>query len=505
MKIWLPQWGDTTMIRRKNFPMPSNRPLRRKGSWTWWKGHLPSRKQPIAAAAPLPNFVRARWRPLMKGTRFVPSMMVVLEVRTLTSNRTHRRKQLHQRWWIVCMVSTGSMRLPLCLQETTLPSPKGKATASGVDSSSQGGGTWSWPGPDTTLLILKADVSKAHRRIKILPSGWKYQVAQIDQQWWVNKVGTYGVASAQLYWGRMAALLLRLLYYSFPEVDWGFVFVDDFCWLLRSTNCNSLTPALLAFLVALGVPLSWKKTVLSEINTWLGFVINPSGPFVQMARDKHVIVLSLLQDLASGKVFSTKAIEKALGRIQWATATCPLAKPFLQPFWQWKSACKNAGQPGKLVRCLAVLLSELFSRQFPQMSPFSPWSDWTGASDASAEPFGTTWIGGWFSDLNTFSSTARCFWCSCWCPNNQQRLAGFTFLWSAIIKGMSIFHLEQCDQKDAKCSYPDGTGLSDLPSWAYACSYSFQERWQSMGWWADTSQSEGVQSCLEGGNCPSIF
>ena len=126
MKIWLPQWGDTTMIRRKNFPMPSNRPLRRKSSWTWWKGHLPSRKQPIAAAVPLPNFVRARWRPLMKGTRFVPSMMAVLEVRTLTSNRTHRRKQLHQRWWIVCMVSTGSMRLPLCLQETTLPSPKEK-------------------------------------------------------------------------------------------------------------------------------------------------------------------------------------------------------------------------------------------------------------------------------------------------------------------------------------------------------------------------------------------
>ena len=292
------------------------------------------------------------------------------------------------------------MHLPLCLQETTLPSPNREERLPVALTPALRGGTWSWPGPDTTLL-LKADVSKAHRRIKILPSGWKYQVAQIDQQWWVNKVGAYGVASAQLYWGRMAALLLRLLYYSFPEVDWGLVFVDDFCWLLRSTNCNSLTPALLAFLVALGVPLSWKKTVLSEINTWLGFVINPAGPFVQMARDKHVIVLSLLQDLASGKVFSTKATEKALGRIQWATATCPLAKPFLQPFWQWKSACKNAGQPGKLVRCLAVLLSELFSRQFPQMSPFSPWSDWTGASDASAEPFGTTWIGGWLSDLST--------------------------------------------------------------------------------------------------------
>ena len=85
------------------------------------------------------------------------------------------------------------------------------------------------------------------------------------------------------------------------------------------------------------------------------------------------------------KFFSFKAIEKALGRIQWATATCPMAKPFLQPFWAWKSAVKNRRGAGEI---LAVLLSQLFSKQFPQMSPFSPWSSWTGASDASAEKAG---------------------------------------------------------------------------------------------------------------------
>ena len=272
-----------------------------------------------------------------------------------------------------------------------------RATADGVDPMAKGS-VWHWPDKDSTFLLLKADVSKAHRRIKILRSGWKYQVAQIDQQWWVNKVGTYGVASAQLYWGRMAALLLRILYALFPEVDWGFVFVDDFCWVLRGSNASWLTPALLGVLLALGTPLSWKKTVLSEINTWLGFVINPSGPFVQMAKDKHVAVLKLLKELEEGKAFSLKAIEKALGKIQWATATCPMAKPFLQPFWAWKSAVKTAGVPGKLVRCLAVLLSQLFSKQFPQMSPFSPWSSWTGASDASAEKEGESWIGGWLTD-----------------------------------------------------------------------------------------------------------
>ena len=73
-------------------------------------------------------------------------------------------------------------------------------------------------------------------------------------------VGTYSMASAQLYWGRMAALLLRILYYLFPQIDWGFVFVDDFCWLLRPTG-PQFTAALLGTLVTLGTPLSWKKSI----------------------------------------------------------------------------------------------------------------------------------------------------------------------------------------------------------------------------------------------------
>ena len=65
--------------------------------------------------------------------------------------------------------------------------------------------------------------------------------------------------------------------------------------------------------------------------------------------------------------------------------------PRSQPFRAWKSVVKTAGKPDTLVRCLAVLLSQLFCKQFPQMSPFSPWSQWTGASDASAEKGGDSW------------------------------------------------------------------------------------------------------------------
>ena len=89
--------------------------------------------------------------------------------------------------------------------------------------------------------------------------------------WWVNRVGTYGMASAQLYWGRKASLVLKLLYYIFPQVDWHLVFVDDYCWVLRCSRAEWDATAILATLLALGVPLSWKKTALSPINTWLGF------------------------------------------------------------------------------------------------------------------------------------------------------------------------------------------------------------------------------------------
>lgn len=87
---------------------------------------------------------------------------------------------------------------------------------------------WRWPSTSDRWVLLKADVTKAHRRVKILPQDWRFQVAELDQSWWVNKVDTYGMAGAQLYWGRTAALILRILYDLFPEVDWGFVFVDDF-------------------------------------------------------------------------------------------------------------------------------------------------------------------------------------------------------------------------------------------------------------------------------------
>ena len=260
---------------------------------------------------------------------------------------------------------------------------------------------WEWPSKQEEWMPLKADVTKAHRRIKILPAEWKYQVARLGDEWWINKVGTYGMASAQIYWGRMAALLLRLVYHIFPLADWGFVFVDDFCWLLRKTLAEPLTTAILLLLVAVGCPLSWKKTAIGSSNTWLGFLVTPSQQLVRMAPTKHDLVMSVLSRMMANEEFTRPELDSALGRLQWATTCCPLTKPFLQAFWQWRIAVKSSGRPSKLLRGFAKLLYNLFDKDFRHPSSFAPQSSWWGASDASASDDGSAFVGGWLSDLPT--------------------------------------------------------------------------------------------------------
>ena len=51
---------------------------------------------------------------------------------------------------------------------------------------------WDWPKQDDQWMLLKADVTKAHRRVKILAPEWRYQVTKLGDEWWINKVGTYG-------------------------------------------------------------------------------------------------------------------------------------------------------------------------------------------------------------------------------------------------------------------------------------------------------------------------
>ncbi len=67
------------------------------------------------------------------------------------------------------------------------------------------------------VLGLKADVSRAHRRVRVAGQDHKHQFCRLtdhqDDDVRANEVGTFGIGSASFWWARLFACLLRLTLY----------------------------------------------------------------------------------------------------------------------------------------------------------------------------------------------------------------------------------------------------------------------------------------------------
>ena len=74
---------------------------------------------------------------------------------------------------------------------------------------------WQERSGNRKMFTILGDASNAHRRVKVRKEDWGYQACRLrDGHVWLNKVGTYGLASTGDYWARLAAaLVVRLLYY----------------------------------------------------------------------------------------------------------------------------------------------------------------------------------------------------------------------------------------------------------------------------------------------------
>eukprot|EP00973_Karenia_brevis_P005004 689319-Karenia_brevis.AAC.1 len=81
-----------------------------------------------------------------------------------------------------------------------------------------------------THFGLKADVSKAHRRVRVRRRDHGYQACQLeDGKVWLNEVGTFGVGSAGYWWSRLGGAAGRvILSVMLREEVWTLLYADDF-------------------------------------------------------------------------------------------------------------------------------------------------------------------------------------------------------------------------------------------------------------------------------------
>eukprot|EP00971_Amphidinium_carterae_P058306 1153381-Amphidinium_carterae.1 len=163
-----------------------------------------------------------------------------------------------------------------------------------------------------TVRGLKLDVSAAHRRIRIRRQDWRFLTVRCKDLWFVNLVGTFGVASMQFHWGRVAALICRLCYHLACH-SWAFVYVDDYLLLHPDDSAERDQMMVIVLMLVLNVPISWRKMQVGKQLQWIGVHFDLMSWTMVPQPDKLPQLLTFLNLVEQGKAIHLKPLRHILG------------------------------------------------------------------------------------------------------------------------------------------------------------------------------------------------
>ncbi|CAK9107239.1 unnamed protein product, partial [Durusdinium trenchii] len=126
-----------------------------------------------------------------------------------------------------------------------------------------------------TVLSLVGDFAKAHRRFKYAVEEQGFLACKASSGSnivYVNKVGTFGIASTPYWWARLSAALMRLVYWVLGE---GFpndmlLYADDLEVLTVGREGRVGGVLAYALIAALGAPFKWAKQRGGLTTEWIG-------------------------------------------------------------------------------------------------------------------------------------------------------------------------------------------------------------------------------------------
>ena len=127
-------------------------------------------------------------------------------------------------------------------------------------------------------FLLVFDVKAAHRLVPVHRRDWGLQACRLDEEdvVYLNTRGTFGVASAAFWWGRLAGVLFRVFHELVTEhvVHYLMLFADDGLYVSSGEEYHTLLFALFIFLDLMDVALSWPKTRGGLEVEWIGYTVD---------------------------------------------------------------------------------------------------------------------------------------------------------------------------------------------------------------------------------------
>ncbi len=156
---------------------------------------------------------------------------------------------------------------------------------------------------ERVIFSLNADISKAHRRALVRESDWGVQACRSSSTAsvvWLNKVGTFGVASAAFWWSRLMGLIGRFGLQILAN-DWIFTicFVDD---LHIAVGGQSRWLSLWRFLVIMemvGIPFSYHKFRGGFQSDYVGFWMDYAKFELGLSEKRSAWLVNFVNEMAS--------------------------------------------------------------------------------------------------------------------------------------------------------------------------------------------------------------
>ena len=193
-------------------------------------------------------------------------------------------------------------------------------------------------------FALTWDVQHAHRLVPVEEEDCGLQACRLDDfldELWINLVGTFGVASAGYWWGRLAAAVMRARHYALGHLFslWSLLYADDGTDIACSSYWERPLMLGLLFMQILGVPLSWKKCRGGLQYDWIGYWLDIGRFAIGINASRVDWIKRWSEKVIADRMIRIGELKQALGRLSFVTGPLLYLRPFLGPLYAWASAC----------------------------------------------------------------------------------------------------------------------------------------------------------------------
>ena len=188
---------------------------------------------------------------------------------------------------------------------------------------------------ESEWVALSFDVACAHKRVRVHDSEQGFGCFALEDELFVYRCCYFGAKYSAYWWSRVGGWITRMLH-RFVWVSHAlFLYVDDGMLLVPKSVAPLLASACLAFLSALGVPLSWRKVQLRSEIVWIGWRFCFKTATAALPSDKVAKILDLLKPLCVAKAkVQRKHVEQVVGILIWYTTGASWLRPWLSTFYK---------------------------------------------------------------------------------------------------------------------------------------------------------------------------